>query len=69
MIEIRCAVQDEAPLVADLHCAREAAVPAIPPSVHDRDDVHDHFATTVRYRWRQYDEGSRSPVELRSEGS
>jgi len=48
VIEIRPATQDEAPAVADLYWrAREAAVPAIPPSVHDVDDVHDHFATTV----------------------
>jgi GNAT superfamily N-acetyltransferase len=48
MIEIRRATQDEAPAIADLYWrAREAAVPAIPPGVHDRDDVHRHFATTV----------------------
>jgi GNAT superfamily N-acetyltransferase len=47
-MEIRRATQDEAPLIADLYWrAREAAVPAIPPSVHPLDDVHDHFATTV----------------------
>ena len=48
MIEIRRARQDEAPVVADLYWrARVAAVPAIPPSVHPEDDVHDHFATVV----------------------
>jgi GNAT superfamily N-acetyltransferase len=34
--------------VADLYLrARRAAVPAIPPSVHDDADVHRHFATVV----------------------
>ena len=48
VIEIRRATQDEAPVVADLYWrAREAAVPAIPPSVHPLDDVHRHFATEV----------------------
>ena len=48
MIEIRRARQDEAPVVADLYWrARVAAVPAIPPSVHPEDDVHDHFSTVV----------------------
>ncbi len=34
--------------VADLYLrARRAAVPAIPPSVHDEADVHRHVATVV----------------------
>lgn len=46
--EIRRATQDEAQGVADLYWrAREAAVPAIPPSVHDHDDVRRHFTMTV----------------------
>ena len=48
MIEIRRAEPGEAPVVTDLYWrAREAAIPAIPPSVHPLDDVHRHFATTV----------------------
>jgi GNAT superfamily N-acetyltransferase len=47
-MEIRRAAQHEAPAIADLYWrAREAAVPAIPPSVHPLDDVHLHFATVV----------------------
>ena len=47
-MEIRRATQDEAEVVGDLYWrAREVAVPAIPPSVHPRDDVLEHFATTV----------------------
>ena len=47
-MEIRRATQDEAPVIADLYWrAREAAIPAIPPGIHDRDDVHRHFAETV----------------------
>jgi hypothetical protein len=45
VIEIRPATQDEASAVADLYWrAREAAVPAIPPSVHDVDDVRYHWS-------------------------
>ncbi len=45
---MRQALQGEAVAVADLFLrARRAAVPAIPPSVHDDDDVHHHFATVV----------------------
>ena len=48
MIEIRHARDEEAAVVADLYWrAREAAIPAIPPSVHPLDDVHDHFASVV----------------------
>ena len=47
-MEIRRADPSEASAIGDLYWrAREAAVPAIPPSVHDRDDVLDHFATVV----------------------
>jgi len=47
-MEIRRADRSEAAAIGDLYWrAREAAVPAIPPSVHDRDDVLDHFATVV----------------------
>jgi GNAT superfamily N-acetyltransferase len=47
-METRCARPSEAAAIGDLYWrAREAAVPAIPPSVHDRDDVLDHFATVV----------------------
>lgn len=39
-LTIRLADADEAPVVAELYLrARKAAVPAIPPSVHDDDDV------------------------------
>lgn len=38
----------DASAAADLYLrARRAAVPAIPPSVHDDADVHRHFATFV----------------------
>jgi GNAT superfamily N-acetyltransferase len=48
VIEIRRADPAEAPVIADLYWrAREAAIPAIPPSVHPLDDVHEHFAGTV----------------------
>jgi GNAT superfamily N-acetyltransferase len=48
VIEIRPARDEEAPIVADLYWrAREAAIPAIPPSVHPLDDVRVHFATVV----------------------
>ncbi|MET0903306.1 MAG: GNAT family N-acetyltransferase [Acidimicrobiales bacterium] len=47
-MEIRRASQAEAPVIADLYWrAREAAVPAIPPSVHPLDDVHLYFATVL----------------------
>jgi GNAT superfamily N-acetyltransferase len=47
-METRRARPSEAAAIGDLYWrAREAAVPAIPPSVHDRDDVLDHFATVV----------------------
>ena len=47
-MEIRRAEQTEAAVIGDLYWrAREAAVPAIPPSVHPRDDVLDYFATVM----------------------
>jgi len=47
-MEIRRAGPSEATAIGDLYWrAREAAVPAIPPSVHPYDDVLDHFATVV----------------------
>ena len=47
-IEVRRAALADAPAVADVYLrSRKAAEPAIPPSVHDDDDVHDHFATLV----------------------
>ena len=47
-MELRRANGDEAPAIGELYWrAREAAVPAIPPSVHPHDDVLDHFATVV----------------------
>ena len=47
-MEIRRADPSEAEAIGDLYWrAREAAVPAIPPSVHPRDDVLDHFATVM----------------------
>ena len=47
-MEIRRADQSEAALIGELYWrAREAAVPAIPPSVHPRDDVLDYFATVM----------------------
>jgi len=47
-MEIRRAEQTEATVIGDLYWrAREAAVPAIPPSVHPRDDVLDYFATVM----------------------
>ncbi len=48
MTQIRRAELDEAGVVGELYWrAREAAVPAIPPSVHPHDDVLEHFATVV----------------------
>ncbi len=47
-MQIRRARADEAGVVGELYWrAREAAVPAIPPSVHPHDDVLHHFATVV----------------------
>lgn len=47
-MRVRRAAEGEAAAVADLYLrARRAAVPAIPPSVHDDEDVHRHFATVV----------------------
>jgi GNAT superfamily N-acetyltransferase len=47
-MEIRRADQTEASVIGDLYWrAREAAVPAIPPGVHPRDDVLDYFATVM----------------------
>jgi len=47
-LEVRRATLDDARAVADVYLrARHAAVPAIPPSVHDDDDVRHHFATVV----------------------
>jgi GNAT superfamily N-acetyltransferase len=47
-MELRRADQSEAETIGDLYWrAREAAVPAIPPSVHPRDDVLDYFATVM----------------------
>jgi GNAT superfamily N-acetyltransferase len=48
VIEIRRARADEAIVVGELYWrAREAAVPAIPPSVHPHDDVLVHFSIVV----------------------
>jgi GNAT superfamily N-acetyltransferase len=48
VIEVRRATLDESDTVADVYLrSRHASVPAIPPSVHDDDDVHHHFATVV----------------------
>lgn len=45
---MRRASEDDAAAVAGLYLrARRAAIPAIPPSVHDDADVHRHFATVV----------------------
>ncbi len=47
-MEIRPATIDDAPDIADLFLrSRRASVPANPPVVHDDEDVHHHFATTV----------------------
>jgi GNAT superfamily N-acetyltransferase len=47
-VELRRATLDESRAVADVYlAARHGAVPAIPPSVHDDDDVRHHFATVV----------------------
>jgi GNAT superfamily N-acetyltransferase len=47
-MEVRRARSDEGSAVGDLYWrARAAAVPAIPPSVHDHDDVLEHFASLV----------------------
>jgi GNAT superfamily N-acetyltransferase len=47
-VEIRAATTDDAAEVAALYLrSRRASEPAIPPSVHPDDDVHDYFATTV----------------------
>lgn len=47
-MDIRRAAQSEAAVIGELYWrAREAAVPAVPPSVHPHDDVLEHFATTV----------------------
>jgi GNAT superfamily N-acetyltransferase len=47
-MDIRLAEPDDARAVADLYLrSRKASVPAIPPSVHDDDDVRNHFATQV----------------------
>ncbi len=47
-VGVRRAAPAEATTIADLYArARRAAVPAIPPSVHDDDDVRHHFATVV----------------------
>lgn len=47
-VEVRRAGPADARPAADVYIrSRRAAVPAIPPSVHDDDDVHDHFATVV----------------------
>jgi GNAT superfamily N-acetyltransferase len=47
-MDIRAATAADATDVADLYLrSRRASVPAIPPSVHPDDDVHDHFASTV----------------------
>jgi ribosomal protein S18 acetylase RimI-like enzyme len=44
----RRARQDEARAVADLWLrSRKASVPANPPTIHDDDDVREHFATVV----------------------
>jgi len=46
--EIRHARPEDAAVIGDLYWrAREAAVPAIPPSVHPRDDVLEHFGTVI----------------------
>jgi GNAT superfamily N-acetyltransferase len=48
VIELRRARADEATVVGELYWrARDAAVPAIPPSVHPHDDVLVHFTTVV----------------------
>jgi GNAT superfamily N-acetyltransferase len=45
---LRLARQDEADAVADLWLrSRKASFPANPASIHDDDDVHNHFATVV----------------------
>ncbi|MFL6205283.1 MAG: GNAT family N-acetyltransferase [Acidimicrobiales bacterium] len=61
-MEIRQARRSEAAVIGDLYWrAREAAVPAIPPSVHPRDDVLEHFATVMlpdRDVWVADEEGT-----------
>jgi GNAT superfamily N-acetyltransferase len=48
VVELRRATAVDARAVADVYLrSRHAAVPAIPPSAHDDDDVRDHFATLV----------------------
>lgn len=45
---LRLARQDEADAVADLWIrSRKASFPSNPASIHDDDDVHNHFATVV----------------------
>ena len=47
-MELRPAEASEARVIGDLYWrAREAAVPAIPPSVHPYDDVLEYFATVM----------------------
>jgi ubiquinone/menaquinone biosynthesis C-methylase UbiE/GNAT superfamily N-acetyltransferase len=58
-VTIRRARPDEAHAIADVYLrARRAAVPAIPPGVHDDDDVRRHFAMLVEERevWVAEDE-------------
>lgn len=44
----RRAAQGEARAVADLWLrSRKASIPANPPTIHDDDDVREHFATVV----------------------
>jgi GNAT superfamily N-acetyltransferase len=48
VVTIRRAALDESAAVAAVYIrSREASVPAIPPSIHDDDDVRHHFATVV----------------------
>ncbi len=45
---LRRARPDEANVVADLWIrSRKASVPSNPPSIHDDDDVRNHFSTVV----------------------
>lgn len=60
-MDVRRARPDEGTLVGDLYWrAREAAVPAIPPSVHPRDDVVAHVTSLLGTQevWIADDDGA-----------
>jgi SAM-dependent methyltransferase len=67
-VTIRRAAAGEALAVADVYLrARKAAVPAIPPSIHDDDDVRRHFREVVvatRETWVAVDTSADTIVGL-----